>query len=223
MVKHRHVIAPILGIGVIGLVAGLTGLTTLAQIGFAVVLGGVVWIGAELVLAPSDPFAALKRAKAVGDVNTSFIARELEQANGRVARIRKARHGLKVSTLGNSVGRICDSAEAIIGDVTRNPKDFRRMRKPLAHYLDHVETIVDRYAYLASLGPVESATHRRIADTVTDLERVFVEYQRRMVEDETGDIDARLELLEREIEAEGIARTGRRGATPADMPSADPR
>ena len=211
LTKRRHIIAPIAG------AITLAAATFLLQIDpiFAVVLGGLVWGGTTLVLAPTDPFKRITATEGLG-FDPKFVSQELEKASGLIQRIRKMRESMRVSPIGDSIGRICQSAEAIIDDLARNPRDYRRMRKPLVQYLPHVETIVERFNYMEDGHAMDEETRRRTEEMLRDLERVFMEYNRRMMKDEAHDLDARIALLETAIDSEGIDGVGgtrRRGPT----------
>ncbi len=211
LTKQRHIIAPVAGAITVAVAA------VVAQIDpiFSVVVGGLVWGGTALVLAPISPFRRIKATEGLG-FEPEFVMQELEKANGLIQRIRKMREGMRVSAIGNSIGRICDSADLIIADLTRNPRDYRRLRKPLVHYLPHVETIVERYNYMEDGLAMDEQTRSRTEEMLRDLEKVFMEYNRRMMKDEAHDLDARIALLESAIDAEGVDGVG--GARRRDRP-----
>ncbi len=205
--RLRHVIAPTLGAATI--LVALFGLGIVPTV--AIALGALVWAGAALMLVPRRRFRSLLKAGDLG-YDAALARRELETAAGRVRTLRRL--GDRLDRLDRpamtvSLARITASAEAIMRDLERSPRDYRRMRKPLTHYLAHVETIAERYAYMrAAAGPVDPATTQRIERTLADLERVFEDYTRRAVEDEAFDLDSRILLLEQEIKAEGVTGTG---------------
>jgi hypothetical protein len=203
LTRYRHVIAPGLGAAVV--VTAVFGLDTGPT--FAILLGALVWAGAALMLVPSRPFARLLKRQGIG-YDPQMLAGELEQAQGRIRAIRKVKDRLDAPVIGASLDRIASSAAAIIADLQRNPSDYRRMRKALMHYLAHAEIIAERFAYMHSLGAVRPETVRRTEHTLADLEKVFIEYNRRMFEDEEADMDARIALLEQEIRTEGIEGVG---------------
>ena len=58
---------------------------------------------------------------------------------------------------------------------------------------------------MRATAPIGAEIKDRVERTLGDLQQVFLEYNRRMVEDEAYDLDARLALLEQQIAGEGIA------------------
>ena len=212
LTRMRHLLAPALGAVV--LVVALFGLD-LGPV-MAVILGALVWGGAALTLMPRRRFGGL--AKAQGLVyDAEMIRGELEAAVARVASIRRLGSTLALPGISDQLGRITASAEAIINDVERSPADYRRMRKALTHYLGHVETIAERVAYMHGTGALDRDTRQRTERTLSGVEQVFVDYTRRMVQDEAHDLDARIALLEQEIRAEGVVPRGS-GDTPPAAP-----
>ena len=199
LTRLRHVLAP--GLGALVLVAALFALD-LGPV-MAIVLGLLVWGGTALTLMPRRRFGGL--AKADGLVyDSEMIRKELEATVVRVASIRRLGARLASPPITDRLNRITASAESIIDDVERNPADYRRMRKALTHYLAHVETITERLVYMAGTGTLDPETRSRTEQTLAGVEQVFVDYTRRMVQDEAQDLDARIALLEQEIRAEGV-------------------
>lgn len=218
LTRLRHLLAP--AVGALVLVVALFALD-LGPV-LALVLGGLVWAGTALTLMPKKRFGSLDKAQGLV-YGADMIRGELESALARTASIRRLAARLDWPNIGDRLGRIAASAEAIINDVERNPGDYRRMRKALTHYLAHVETIAERLAYMAESGALDTETRRRSEKTLVGVEQVFVDYTRRMVQDEAHDLDARISLLEQEIRAEGVLPPGEGAArrdplTPPPLP-----
>ena len=203
LTKQRHFIAPIAG------AVTVAAAIVLAQIDpvFSVMLGSLVWGGTALVLTPASRSRRIKATEGTG-FDADFVTGELEKADSLIQRIRAMHGGMRTSPIAGSIGRICYSAELIIADLGRNPRDYRRLRKPLVQYLPHVETIVERYNYMETGLAIDEQTRSRTQEMLRDLEKVFMEYNRRMMKDEAYDLDARIALLESAIDAEGIDGVG---------------
>ena len=174
-------------------------------------LGALVWLGGALVLNPPRLLDGPSETRSIA-VDQPMFKKEIKEAVLRIARLRKLRDRLDSDALRDSLEAISDSATVLIRDLERNPKDYRRLRKPLNHYLKHVEVVTERYAYMHATAPADAAVKERVERTLGDLQKVFLEYNRRMVEDEAYDLDARLALLDQQIAGEGIPDDG---ATPA--------
>lgn len=200
---RRHGLAAALGVAAVSL--GLIGLDVHPLVSVAV--GAVVYAGTLLMTLSSNPFRSLTKRNEFGQA-PAFMTAEVQQARDRIRSIRRISSGMATSQIGDSIGAIADSADAIIADLGRNPGDYRRLRKALVHYLPHVETIADRIAYMQGVGPIDPEIRGRAEQTLVDMQRLFVEYQRRMLADETFDLDARIALLEQEVRREGVVRPG---------------
>lgn len=209
IVSLRHAIAPILGAAVI--VIALFGLDIVPTV--AIVLGALVWAGTALLLSPRQRFKHLLKLDDL-KYDAAAMRGELETAVGRIANLRRMAERMGRPALTGSLTRIADSADAMIADLERNPRDYRRMRKPLTHYLLHAETIAERFLYMQQTRTVDADLLRRTESTLGDLDRVFEDYKRRMVQDEAHDLDARIALLEQEIKAEGLPPEPRREPPP---------
>lgn len=196
----RHIIAPSLGLAAVALGVFALDVHVLVSVGVGVLVCG----GTLLLTNPGNPFKSLAKRNDLGFA-PEFVIAELQQARERIRSIRKIQSRLRASTVGESIGAIADSADAILADLNRNPRDYKRLRKAFAHYLPHVETIADRYAYMLEAGAIDPGIQDRAEQTLADMQRLFVEYQRRMLDDETFDLDTRIALLEQEVRREGIA------------------
>ena len=199
IIRLRHVIAPSLGAATI--VVALFALDVVPTV--SILLGVLVWVGAALMLSPRQRFKHFLKLNDLKYDATAMRA-ELETAVGRIGRLRRLAESLGRPSLTGCLNRIADAADAIINDLERNPRDYRRLRKPLTHYLAHAETIAERFHYMQQTRTVDLDLLRRTEGTLADLDRVFEEYKRRMVQDEAHDLDARIALLEQEIRSEGL-------------------
>ena len=200
---RRHGFAAALGVAAVAM--GFFGLDVHPLVSVAV--GAVVYGGTLLMTLSGNPFRSLTGRGDLGQA-PAFAVAEVQQARERIRSIRGIGSGMPASQIGDSIGAIADSADAIIADLNRNPGDYRRLRKALVHYLPHVETIADRIAYMQRAGSVDPEIRGRAEQTLVDMQRLFVEYQRRMLADETFDLDARIALLEQEVRREGVVRSG---------------
>ena len=194
-----------LALGVAAAALGVFALDVHALVSVGV--GAVVYGGTLLLTVPASRFKALAKSDDLGDT-PEFVVAELQRTRERIQTIRKIRDRMPVSSVADSVGAIADSADTIMADLNRNPRDYRRLRKALVHYLPHVETIAERYAYVQEVGSVDPEMRGRAEQTLADMQRLFVEYQRRMLADETFELDTRIALLEQEVRREGIAASG---------------
>lgn len=195
LTRHRGLLAPAVGAAVI--LAGMFAL----EVGpvLSVVLGALVWGGVALMLEPDDPFAHLA---ALG-FDGKRIAKELQAAAERIQVIRLAASSLQGGQIHDSLTRIADAAQSMIDDLATDAKDYRRLRKPLQHYLTQVEKIAASIAEIG-LHNLEQDRILRMRAMLSDLERVFQDYKRRMLESDVFDIDTRMELLETEMRSEGV-------------------
>lgn len=197
--RFRHVIAP--AVGALGILSAMVGMGLSPSI--SVVFGALVWGGTLLVLTPPKRFKGVLSG-VDNEEDARRIAGELHDASERIGKLRAFADTFEAVALRRSLLAIAGSAQAIMDDLERDPKDYRRVRKALTHYLGHTVQITDRFVYMNKMNQVDHEVAERTARVLGDMELVFQDYTRRMVDDEAFDLDARIQLLEQEIKAEGL-------------------
>ena len=201
LLQRRVLAGAIAGLGAALLARGVLGLGI-----FLSLLAGIgVWVAMAALLGPRGPLSRLTLAQRIGADGARVLA-EMDEARARIGRLRSLRSRLSAQGLRGSLGAIADTGDALLRDLERNPADYRRVRKALVQYLGHVDTIADRLAYLHQAKALSPELLSKTEATLVEMERVFAEYRRRMVNDEEFDIDARLSLLEQEMKADAPRR-----------------
>ncbi|NBC32224.1 MAG: hypothetical protein GVY13_06055 [Alphaproteobacteria bacterium] len=127
---------------------------------------------------------------------------DLRTAMDNVAKLRRWIGVFEGHALHGILHRIAENADTTIQEVIRDPGDFARVRRALVHYLSHVVAVLDHLATVHIATGQEELLDRAAA-TLDRLIPVFEGFRDRAFEDDALQLDARLELLDREILAHG--------------------
>lgn len=127
---------------------------------------------------------------------------ELDRAKQQIATLRRIAYAPMLEPLRESLLGISDTARQIVADVTRRPADYPKVRRLLTHYLGHVEGIADRLDHMRKNGPVDAGAMERSAAMLGELRTVFEQYRQDKAAEAVSDIDARLSVLEIDLEVE---------------------
>ena len=141
---------------------------------------------------------------------------ELTAAAERVARIRKAAHGLHDVALGQALDRVGQTAGVLLSQAARSRAAYRRLRTALVHHLGHVEAIALDLLRMQDAGVQQPALLARASATLSDVARDFERLRSEAAKPDTVETEARLELLDQQL---GV----RRGPRPSQSTVADGR
>ncbi len=187
---------------VVALAAGFTaftaagyGLLTSLAFGVATLIGYLMCYGL-------DPRRDKFDAQQVG-VSADEVLAALEEGERAIRSIEKARAQLRNQELRARLGRITAQARKILEGIEADPKDLRRARKFLVVYLEGAQRVSEGYARThAKLesGELED-NFRRVLDSI---EQVFAEQQARLLEDDALDLDVQIEVLQKQLQQEGV-------------------
>ncbi len=205
LTRHRHVAATL--IGGLAIFSSTVGLGV--EPGVGVAFGGLIWFAMLLILTPFKRRPGFEDLIADGD-EADRVSGEVEEARRKIAALRKHADTFEAVALRRSLLSIAGSADAIIEDLNRNPRDYAKARKALTHYLNHAEQVTEKFVYMNQLGHVDHQLAERTAGVMADLEGVFHEYTLRMVDDDAMDLDARLAMLADAIETENLRADARK-------------
>ena len=124
---------------------------------------------------------------------------ELTAVAERVARIRKAAHGLRDGALGQALEGVGRAAGALLAQAARSRGAFRRLRAPLVHHLGHVEAIALDLLRMQDGGALEPALVTRATATMADVARDFDRLRIEAARPDTVETEARLDLLDQQL------------------------
>lgn len=200
VVPYKTLGAALLGAGV--LIAALwgTGFGVLQSVLFAAVAA----IGHNLRYG-SDPQRKVAESSAVG-VTAEEVLEVIDEAESRIESIETVAASFRNAGLRERLQRIARDARNILDIIEEDPRDLRRARKFLKVYLDGAQQVTSGYAKAQALsGGSELAlsdNFRRVLDTI---EEVLEEQRAKLLENDLNDLDIKIEVLQLQLEKEGIA------------------
>ena len=164
--------------------------------GLAVLLGCYLYY--EFDPAQKDPQIA-----AVG-ITTEELIELLDEAEERIGAIEQASKDINNVEFRDRLKRIVREARAILDTIEEDPVDARRARKFLKVYLDGAKQVTEGYVrvHRNEASPVLEDNFRRVLITI---ETVIAEQQEKLRENNTHDLDVNIEVLQLQLEKEGIS------------------
>jgi len=164
--------------------------------GLAVLLGCYLYY--EFDPAQKDPKIA-----AVG-ITTEELIELLDEAEERIGAIEQASKDINNVEFRDRLKRIVREARAILDTIEEDPVDARRARKFLKVYLDGAKQVTEGYVrvHRNEASPVLEDNFRRVLITI---ETVIAEQQEKLRENNTHDLDVNIEVLQLQLEKEGIS------------------
>ncbi len=139
---------------------------------------------------------------AVG-ITTEELVDLLDEAEGRIARIENASKDINNREFRDRLRRIVKEARSILTTIEEDPVDARRARKFLKVYLDGAQQVTEGYARTHKDGGTHELedNFRRV---LTTIETVIAEQQAKLRENNLSDLDVNIEVLQLQIEKEGV-------------------
>lgn len=187
-------------------VALATALTAWAGAGhglpIAIGFGGGAFAAFVLLYGIDTPQLPVMVKESAG--NMQPVIEALQQAEQQIFSIEQAGSRINQPELNARLTRIIALARAILTEIARDPRDFRRARKFFNTYLDGVERVVKGYA--------ETHTHLRnqtlednFRRVLVTIEEVFGQQHQRLLENDLRDLDVDIEVLEKQLKNEGLS------------------
>lgn len=149
-----------------------------------------------------DPKRDVPEFAAIG-VTAEEVLDVIEEAEQKITAIEMARRDIRNMEFKERLRRICTGAREILDFISEEPRDLRRARKFLKVYLDGAQRVTEGYARThqnADSAELE-ANFRRVLDTI---ERVVAEQKQKLLERNVEDLDVQIEVLQLQLEKEGI-------------------
>lgn len=190
-----------------GLVAA--GMFVVAWLGIAnqyglvesVVFAAAVLLGCYLYY-DFDPARKDPEIAAVG-ITTEELIDLLDEAEERILAIENAGRKLQNVEFKDRLRRIVKEARDILVTIEEDPVDARRARKFLKVYLDGAQQVTEGYArtHRADQTHALEDNFRRV---LTTIETVIAEQQMKLAENNLSDLDVNIEVLQMQLEKEGV-------------------
>ena len=150
-----------------------------------------------------DPARKDPEIAAVG-ITTEELVELLDEAEERISAIEQASKEIKNVEFKDRLKRIVREARAVLDTIEEDPTDARRARKFLKVYLDGAKQVTEGYvkAHRNDANPVLEDNFRRV---LTTIETVIATQQEKLRENNVSELDVNIEVLQLQIEKEGVA------------------
>ena len=199
-VRYRAIGAGLLAVGMflvawLGLHTGY-GLVGSVLLGLAVLLGCYLYYDFDGI-GRKDPDIA-----AVG-ITTEELVELLDEAEARIVAIENASRDIPNVEFRDRLRRIAAEARQILDTIEKDPVDARRARKFLKVYLDGARQVTEGYArsHRGVEAPALEDNFRRVLGTI---ETVIHEQQEKLRENNLSELDVQIEVLQLQLEKEGV-------------------
>ena len=131
----------------------------------------------------------------------------LTEARGRIGALEEAGKRLQGGAayeLRQKIRDVVAAAGKVLHLIEEDPRDLRRARKFLNVYLDSAKTVTENYAATAAKAPSPEmeAKFRAVLD---DLKTTCEEQYKKLLENDTLDLDAQIEVLKTRLTREGLS------------------
>jgi len=167
----------------------------------SVLFAGVTLLGCYLYY-DFDASARRDDVPLVG-ITTEELIDLLDEAEDRIEAIERAGKSIKNVEFKDRLRRITQEARKITAAIEEDPTDARRARKFLKVYLDGAQQVTEGYARMHATGDTEQLedNFRRV---LTTIETVIAEQQQKLKENNVSELDVQIEVLQMQLEKEGV-------------------
>lgn len=149
-----------------------------------------------------DPARKDPEVAAIG-ITTEELLELLDEAEGRLLSIENSSRRINNIEFKDRLRRIVKEARDILDTIERDPVDARRARKFLKVYLDGAQQVTEGYAKTHTEGE-QHALEDNFRRVLTTIETVIAEQQIKLKENNLSDLDVTIEVLQMQMEKEGV-------------------
>lgn len=198
-VQYRMIGAALVSVGMF--VVAWIGIANQHSLIESIVYAAAVLLGCYLYY-DFDPARKDPDIAAVG-ITTEELIELLDEAEGRIAGIENAGRQIHNIEFKDRLRRIVKEARDILDTIEKDPVDARRARKFLKVYLDGAQQVTEGYArtHKAEETHALEDNFRRV---LTTIETVIAEQQMKLAENNLSDLDVNIEVLQMQLEKEGV-------------------
>ncbi len=139
-------------------------------------------------------------------MSAAEVAEALQEARGKLGAIEEAAKklgGAAAFELRQKLRGIVQSANKVLGLIEDDPRDLRRARKFLNVYLDGAKNVTENYAATSAKAPTPDL-ESRFRGLLDDMQKTFDEQRQKLLENDTLDLDAQIEVLKTRLTREGL-------------------
>lgn len=152
-----------------------------------------------------DPSRRAANASAAG-ATANEVLEVIREAEERIDSIERVAFTFRNSNMRERLHRIANDARSILDIIEEDPRDLRRARKFLKVYLDGAQQVTSGYARAQQLaGGSELALADNFTRVLDTIEKVLEEQRAKLLENDIQDLDVKIEVLQLQLEREGIA------------------
>ena len=166
------------------------------------ILFGLAVFGGCYLYYDFDSPARMAGVAATG-ITTEELIELLDEAEGRIQRIEADARRINNTEFRDRLRRIATEAREILRTIEEDPVDARRARKFLKVYLDGAQQVTEGYArtHRGETDPIMDENFRRVLGTI---ETVIGEQQKKLAANNSTDLDVKIEVLQMQLEQEGV-------------------
>ena len=148
-----------------------------------------------------------KGVDAASGVSVQEVQEALAEARGRIGAIEEAAKKLTGTTayeLRRKIRDVVAAASKVLQLIEEDPRDLRRARKFLHVYLDGAKTVTENYANTSAKAPSPDL-EARFNSVLDDMKKTCEEQYAKLLENDTLDLDAQIEVLKLRLTKEGLS------------------
>ncbi len=148
-----------------------------------------------------------KGVAADAGVSAEDVHGALNEARSRIAAIEEAAKrfaGDKAWEMRQKIRDVVSAAGKVLHLIEEDPRDLRRARKFLNVYLDSAKTVTENYAAISAKAHAPEM-EAKFAAVLDDLKKTCEEQYTKLLENDTLDLDAQIEVLKVRLTKEGLS------------------
>jgi len=174
----------------------------------AILIGLLVWAGFWFLGWRRGSSATLLRRPGAANA-------ELMEAASRLETVRAASLVVQAPSQRVLLVKIVDVASAMLDEAFADISKRRRYRKALGHHLWHVEALSTRVLGLEQAGKPDPTVMERTTELLGKLHRAIDQARQQSMVSDEEDLDVRLSVIEREMDAQlGVSAQSRKPVSP---------
>ena len=148
-----------------------------------------------------------KGVAADSGVSAEEVNAALAEARGRIGALEEAAKrfaGPTAYAMRQKIREVVAAAGKVLHLIEEDPRDLRRARKFLNVYLDSAKTVTENYASISAKTP-SPEMEAKYGAVLDDLKKTCEEQYAKLLENDTLDLDAQIEVLKVRLTKEGLS------------------
>jgi 5-bromo-4-chloroindolyl phosphate hydrolysis protein len=161
----------------------------------AAVVGGVVFAGLVLVLAPRRLFDGVN-VQALGRGSVAFANDLLREAMPAAERLRIAAKGINDKDVAGKVRHLAEISADVFAKIEASPQRAATVRRFLSYYIPRAAEVAEGYAAIETKRAPDLVKLAEVRSVIGKLEEAFVHYSDSLVDDDLGALDTDIRLIQ---------------------------